>query len=117
MGSIHDSPKIQPEAKEDVFGCRLGAAVHSCLCAACHSGLVRLAGWLHEAATRRPPTKSDQNCPEACLCLLVGRYYSGNGRGLMVGNMDTGYIVVPASNALYAELQNRCAETGRLHHE
>ena len=33
---------------------------------------------------------------------------------LMVGDMQTGYIVVPHSAALYGELATRCETTGRV---
>mgnify|MGYP005844288645 CR=1 FL=1 len=31
----------------------------------------------------------------------------------MVGNLDTGYIVVPYGESLFEELKARCEETGR----
>jgi len=50
---------------------------------------------------------------DACLCLLVALFMAEQRECLMIGNMDTGYIVVPSGEALHAELRVRCEKTGR----
>ena len=50
---------------------------------------------------------------DACLCLLVALHLAERNDCLMVGNLDSGYIIVPNGNALRAELETRCYKTGR----
>jgi predicted RNase H-like nuclease len=76
------------------------------------SGLVR---WLRAAAENSSPRKNDQDCLDACICLLVACYLVEIRECLMIGNTDTGYILVPSADGLCAELQVRCTETSRVH--
>lgn len=76
-------------------------------------GLDCIARWLEEAGQHPRPTKRDQDSVDACLCLLVSIHLAGGKDCLMVGNVDTGYIVVPDSTRLRAELVTRCDATGR----
>jgi len=50
----------------------------------------------------------------ACLCPLVVLYLAEGKKRLMVGDLRSGYIVVPHSAELHGELDARCAETGRV---
>ena len=59
------------------------------------------------------PRKNDQDGLDACLCLLVALHISTRKDCLMVGNLATGYIVVPYGAGLYSELTSRCNQTGR----
>ena len=68
--------------------------------------LDRFADWCAEAGLTTPK-KSDQDNLDACLCLLVALARE-DGAAMMVGNVDTGYMVVPHSEALEAELVARC---------
>jgi predicted RNase H-like nuclease len=77
-------------------------------------GLSGIAEWIEEAALKTSPSKHDQDCLDACLCLLVGICLAEQREGLMVGDLPTGYIVVPHNDQLYAELHARCNKTGRL---
>ncbi|OHB78938.1 MAG: hypothetical protein A2W31_09815 [Planctomycetes bacterium RBG_16_64_10] len=69
--------------------------------------------WIDSAAGNSSPRKSDQDRLDACLCLLVAWYLAEQKDCLMVGDRQTGYIVVPNGDALRAELETRCCETGR----
>lgn len=80
-------------------------------------GLAHMEQWLLELSSRRLPNKSDQDCLDACLCLLAGLYFCSGHRCLVVGDYETGYIVVPASDTLYAELRDRCERLGRTPHD
>ena len=80
-------------------------------------GVHHLVRWLNGIAASHSPRKADQDCLDACLCLLVALYLAEGRHCLMVGDMDTGYIVVPSAEGLRAELQDRCEETGRAHAE
>jgi predicted RNase H-like nuclease len=66
------------------------------------------------AARNTSPRKSDQDALDACLCLLVALYLAERKDGLMVGDLHTGYIVVPYCAELHAELDARCRQTGRV---
>lgn len=82
--------------------------------AACHDrGLEQLADWLASAGQKARPDKRDQDGLDACLCLLVGVELAHGRECLMVGDLTSGYIVVPDSRSLYAELVQRCRATGR----
>lgn len=74
------------------------------------SGIV---GWLDGAAQINAPRKSDQDGLDACVCLLAALYLAETRECLMVGNQETGYIVVPYGKTLSEELEARCKKTGR----
>jgi predicted RNase H-like nuclease len=76
-------------------------------------GLRRIAQWIEEACEKPKPRKSDQDRLDACICLLVALYLSEGRDCLFVGNLQTGYIVVPHDGLLYEELETRCSKTGR----
>jgi predicted RNase H-like nuclease len=74
--------------------------------------LTELVAWLDRAATLSSPRKTDQDGLDACLCLLVGLHLAEGGQCLVVGDRQTGYIVVPYGERLRAELEARCQKTG-----
>jgi predicted RNase H-like nuclease len=75
-------------------------------------GLTEIVRWIEGAGLKTSPRKSDQDCLDACLCLLVALYLAERKDCLMVGNRQTGYIVVPYGVGLRAELDARCKRTG-----
>ena len=77
-------------------------------------GLVDISRWINDAARNTSPRKSDQDSLDACLCLLVALYLAERKDCLMVGDTQTGYIVVPYGAGLRAELDARCNQTGRV---
>ncbi len=76
-------------------------------------GLQDTSRWLDEAAAKDAPRKSDQDCLDACLCLLVALHLAEGRDCLFVGDILTGYIVAPYRESLLAELAARCKVTGR----
>ena len=70
--------------------------------------LNELAGWPDTARSLARPRKSDQDKLDACLCLLVALHLADGYPGLMVGDVPSGYIVVPHSASLQEELSERC---------
>ena len=90
---------------------------HVCLCASkefSDRGLRRIAQWIEEACEKPKPRKSDQDGLDACICLLVALNLAEGKDCIMVGNLETGYIVVPHGSAqLVEELEIRCRKTGR----
>ena len=107
-------PKYNPERRKTFTAadwqhvCRLASAALN------ERGLTQTAGWIANVALKSSPRKSDQDCLDACLCLIVAIYFSEGKDCLMVGNMQTGYMIVPCNNALCTELENRCRDTGRV---
>lgn len=74
------------------------------------AGIVR---WLDDAARNTSPCKNDQDGLDAYLCLLVALHLAERKDCLMVGNRQSGYIVVPYDAGLRTELEARCNQTGR----
>jgi predicted RNase H-like nuclease len=106
-------PKYNPERKTTFS---ISDWQHVCGLASlafCERGLMEIAQWIDAAARKAPPRKSDQDGLDACLCLLVALYLAERKDCLMVGNRQTGYIVVPYGGGLLTELQTRCNRTGR----
>jgi predicted RNase H-like nuclease len=75
--------------------------------------LTEIVKWI-EALRKTSPSKNDQDKLDACLCLLVALYLVERKNCLMVGNCQTGYIVVPYDPDLRAELDARCDKTRRV---
>lgn len=72
-------------------------------------GLNELEEWLDAAKCYSSPHKSDQDGVDACLCLLVAIYNFEGKKCLMVGDLASGYIIVPDNPDMHRELTRRCA--------
>ena len=77
-------------------------------------GVMEIVRWINHAARNTSPCKSDQDGLDACLCLLVALFLVEGKDCLMVGNRQTGYIVVPYGDGLCEELDARCKRTDRV---
>lgn len=77
------------------------------------SGLLRIADWLRSQGSSEKPSKADQDGIDACLCLAVGIRLLEGGRCLVVGDNQSGYILVPWSDLLGQQIKGRCEATGR----
>lgn len=77
-------------------------------------GLSENAQWIDDASRLREVHKEDQDCLDACVCLLVALHLAEGKKCLMVGNLESGYIVVPYSAELQCELNARCVKAGLL---
>ncbi len=62
-------------------------------------GLAALADWADTQATIARPTKSDQDRLDAALCLAIACHWrqAPASQSLLLGDVETGYIVTPAS--------------------
>ncbi len=69
------------------------------------------ARWCREAASNPRPRKADQDRLDAMLCLLVSLHWRLRSRSLSVllGDLETGYMVAPAS----PEVRFRIEEAAR----
>ncbi len=75
--------------------------------------LSELKKWISEIKRKRNPCKSDQDSLDACICLLCAMHLVERKDCLMIGNTDTGYMVVPAEVGLSRELEECCRKTDR----
>lgn len=106
-------PKYNPERKKSFsisdwqHLCRLASGAFR------ERGLMVIYEWIEGAARKTSPRKRDQDGLDACLCLLVALYLAQRKDCLMVGDLQTGYMVVPYDAGLGAELEARCNQTGR----
>ena len=80
--------------------------------------LTPLANWLSTNAPlimglNSRDKKQLQDRLDALICLIVAIKFHETGQSLMVGNLQTGYMVVPYSAILHQELVRRCNATGR----
>lgn len=106
-------PKYNPERKSTFS---IADWQHVCAQAAFafrQRKLTEAAGWLGNASRNTSPRKSDQDGLDAYLCLLVALLLGERTDCLMVGDMETGYIVVPNATGLRGELNVRCSKTAR----
>jgi predicted RNase H-like nuclease len=106
-------PKYNPQRKKTFsmsdwqYVCGLASDAYQ------ERGLMEIVQWLNSMAQNAWPRKSDQDGLDACLCLLVALHLAERKDCLMVGDLHTGYIVVPYGGGLLAELDARCNQTGR----
>ena len=106
-------PKYNPERKTFLISdwqyvCGLvSGAFRDC-------GLMDLVLWLNLVAQKTSLRKRDQDSLDACLCLLVALHLAERKDCLMVGDRQTGYIIVPYDAGLRAELDIRCRQTVRV---
>src|SRR5262245_23114609 len=107
-------PKYNPQRRSTFTAtdwqhvCELASAAFS------NRGLTQTAAWIASVTLNTSPRKSEQDCLDACLCLIVAIYYSEAKDCLMVGDIQTGYMIVPGNRGLCTELENRCRGTGRV---
>ena len=106
-------PKYNPERKKTFSADDWQYVCHMASSAFRERGLVGIARWLDEARDKDRPRKSDQDKLDACLCLLVALHLAEGRDCLMVGNQQTGYIVVPHCSGLQGEVETRCGVTAR----
>jgi predicted RNase H-like nuclease len=77
-------------------------------------GLADIPERIEQMCRLEKPTKGDQDGLDACLCLLVALHMVEQKECLMVGDMDTGYMVVPYGAELAKELEQRCIQSDRM---
>ncbi|UPT98878.1 DUF429 domain-containing protein [Bradyrhizobium barranii subsp. apii] len=71
-------------------------------------GLTSLATWAHNASLNASPKKSDQDKLDAVICALVGQSWRAKPRTetIMVGDLQSGYMIAPASPDVRTHLRN-----------
>jgi len=76
-------------------------------------GLPVIAGWIDGARNLDRPGKIDQDKLDACLCLIAALHLAERRNCLMIGDTQSGYIVVPNNQSLQREVEVRCKATAR----
>lgn len=106
-------PKYNPERKRTFSHadwrhvCQMAAAAFG------QRGRAEGAQWLDRASLLASPRKKNQDGLDAYLCLLSALHFADGYECLMVGDGETGYIVVPHDVSLQSELEARCRTTRR----
>lgn len=76
-------------------------------------GLSHIPAWIDlQSIGDSKPKKLEQDCLDACICLLIAILAAKRENLLVVGNMNCGYMVTPLNQALQVLLNNRCANLG-----
>jgi predicted RNase H-like nuclease len=72
------------------------------------------AAWCREAARIALPRKRNQDQLDAMICLLISMHWrlKERSKSLLIGNTETGYIVVPASADVRCRLMETAARMG-----
>lgn len=87
------------------------------LAASRHAAALRLndlAEWAEDLAEIRKPTKTDQDCLDAAICLIVALHWRRAPRDqvTVIGDAQSGYMVSPITPATHAILQSAAAKRG-----
>ena len=77
-------------------------------------GCAELAAWCTAAGALERPTKADQDMLDAALCTLVALRWRRRPRdqSLLLGDLASGYMVMPASPAVRLRLTDAARRTG-----
>ncbi len=96
------APKYNP-SKRDKFKLRDWGRVAETLVETAKSlELAELAGWSSYQARCSSPSKEDQDCLDAAICVLTGAIWRmcDRDKSAVIGDLDSGYMVSPVSDAI-----------------
>lgn len=73
-----------------------------------------LAAWCEKHRLNMPPSKADQDLLDGVLCALIGYMwlFEPRSHSLMIGDLDTGYMLTPAAGEAKLRLQAAAATRG-----
>ena len=77
-------------------------------------GLTALSNWCSNLPVSRKPTKAEQDCLDAAICVLVGFIWRACARdaSALLGDMEGGYVVAPVSLATGERLREAAESRG-----
>lgn len=77
-------------------------------------GVTEAADWCRGAAELTKPTKADQDRLDAMLCLAIALWWRSRDRSqsMILGSIDTGYMVLPASREVRERLSATAEKLG-----
>lgn len=100
------APKYNPERKKTFCLGDWKRVANAASREANRLGCNDLAEWCRSAATIATPRKADQDKLDAALCALIALRWRISPRelSLLLGDVDTGYMVLPASQKVHERL-------------
>ena len=77
-------------------------------------GLADLGDWCSSLPVKKKPTKREQDCLDAAICVLVGFIWRACVRSdsVLIGDLKKGYIVAPVSAATRTRMAKAAANKG-----
>lgn len=77
-------------------------------------GLPDAGFWCSELPTKSKPTKKDQDCLDAAICVLVGFIWRACARDVsaLIGDAELGYIIAPVSATTRARMASAARKKG-----
>lgn len=108
------APKYNP-SKRDKFRLRDWRRVAETLVETAKSlELAELAEWSSCQARCSSPSKEDQDCLDAAICALTGAIWRvcDRDKSVVIGVLDSGYMVSPVSDAIRPQLERAARERG-----
>lgn len=108
------APRYNPDRRKTF---KLGDWQRVAAAAACQFrelGTEDAAQWCDAETARDKPRKADQDRLDAMLCLLVAMWWRLRPRdqSMLIGTLDTGYMVVPASSDVRSRISAVALERG-----
>ena len=87
------------------------------LAASRHAAALRLNGlsdWARDLAELQKPTKTDQDCLDAAICLIIALHWRRAPRNqvTVIGDAQSGYMVSPVTHATHAILEPAATKRG-----
>jgi predicted RNase H-like nuclease len=107
-------PKYNPSRRK-TFRLDHWHAVLACTAAAGDAlGINGLADWCERHGNNAAPTKSDQDLLDGVLCALIGFVwlFEPRSRSLMIGDLEAGYMIAPATGEAQTRLIHAAAGKG-----
>ncbi len=105
-------PKYNPERAKSFSLDDWRHVTEGVACALTARGLPGLAAWAEGLAVLGKPRKAEQDQLDALLCLEVALRWADDETCLVVGDRETGFLVVPHEHGLQARLEARCLAIG-----
>jgi len=104
------APRYNPHRRKTFKISDWDAVVAAVRAYAAHAGISRVDLWLDSLVIKERPSKSDQDKLDALICGLVGYHWLMRERhdSVMIGDISSGYMVVPA----IPEVRARIAAAG-----
>lgn len=107
-------PRYNPQRRKTFQPDHWGRVAQAAAAQATALGCAELAAWCRDAAGEGKPTKADQDRLDAALCVLIALRWRRAPRdaSLILGDLRTGYMVLPASAAVRTRLGDAAARYG-----
>lgn len=100
------APRYNPARRKTYRAADWARVAHAAAKTCSELELTSPAQWCRDVAELSAPTKADQDRLDAMLCLLVAVWWRTRERSqsMILGSVDTGYMVLPASSEVRVRL-------------